>query len=74
MTMFDGRTKMANEVVVEVRALPGAKVFETVILHSTKVAEAPSFGKPMIRCDRNNAGAAAYEPLAQEFWARLGAA
>jgi chromosome partitioning protein len=74
MTMFDGRTKLANEVVGEVRALLGAKVFETVIPRSTKVAEAPSFGKPMIHYDRYNAGAAAYELLAQEFWARLGAA
>ena len=74
MTMFDGRTKLANEVVGEVRALLGAKVFETVIPRSTKVAEAPSFGKPMIHYDKYNAGAAAYELLAQEFLARLGMA
>ncbi len=74
MTMFDGRTKLSNEVVGEVRNLLGAKVFETVIPRSTKVAEAPSFGKPMIHYDKHNAGAAAYELLAQEFLARLGAA
>jgi chromosome partitioning protein len=74
MTMFDGRTKLSNEVVGEVRALLGAKVFETVIPRSTKVAEAPSFGKPMIHYDKHNAGGVAYELLAQEFWARLGAA
>ena len=74
MTMFDGRTKLANEVVGEVRNLLGAKVFETAIPRSTKVAEAPSFGKPMIHYDRHNAGAAAYELLAQEFLARLGMA
>ena len=74
MTMFDGRTKLANEVVGEVRNLLGAKVFETVIPRSTKLAEAPSFGKPMIHYDKYNAGAAAYELLAQEFWGRLGVA
>jgi len=71
MTMFDGRTKLANEVVGEVRNLLGAKVFETVIPRSTKLAEAPSFGKPIIYYDKFSAGAAAYELLAQEFLARL---
>ena len=74
MTMFDGRTKLANEVVGEVRNLLGAKVFETVIPRSTKLAEAPSFGKPIIYYDKFSAGAAAYELLAQEVIARLNAA
>ena len=73
MTMFDGRTKLANEVVGEVRSLLGAKVFETVIPRSTKLAEAPSFGKPIIHYDKFSAGAAAYELLAQEVIARLDA-
>lgn len=71
MTMFDGRTKLSNEVVGEVRNLLGAKVFETVIPRSTKLAEAPSFGKPIIHYDRSSGGAAAYELLAQEVLARL---
>jgi len=71
MTMFDGRTKLANEVVGEVRNLLGARVFETVIPRSTKLAEAPSFGKPIIHYDKYSAGAAAYELLAQEVMARL---
>jgi chromosome partitioning protein len=71
MTMFDGRTKLSNEVVGEVRNLLGAKVFETVIPRSTKLAEAPSFGKPIIHYDKFGAGAAAYELLAQEVIARL---
>ena len=74
MTMFDGRTKLCNEVVGEVRNLLGAKVFETVIPRSTKLAEAPSFGKPIIYYDKYSAGAAAYELLAQEVIARLNAA
>ena len=73
MTMFDGRTKLSNEVVGEVRNLLGAKVFETVIPRTTKLAEAPSFGKPIIHYDKYNAGSAAYELLAQEVLARLNA-
>jgi len=73
MTMFDGRTKLANEVVGEVRNLLGARVFETVIPRNTKLAEAPSFGKPIIHYDKYGAGAAAYELLAQEVMARLNA-
>jgi chromosome partitioning protein len=71
MTMFDGRTKLSNEVVGEVRNLLGAKVFETVIPRSTKLAEAPSFGKPIVHYDKYSTGAAAYELLAQEIAARL---
>ncbi len=71
MTMFDGRTKLSNEVVGEVRSLLGEKVFETVIPRSTKLAEAPSFGQPIIQYDRYSAGAAAYELLAQEVDTRL---
>ena len=74
MTMFDGRTKLSNEVVGEVRNLLGPKVFETTIPRATKLAEAPSFGKPIIHYDKYSAGAAAYELLAQEVWARLKAA
>lgn len=72
MTMFDGRTKLANEVVGEVRNLLGAKVFETVIPRTTKLAEAPSFGQPIIYYDKYSSGSAAYELLAQEVLTRLG--
>jgi chromosome partitioning protein len=71
MTMFDGRTKLSNEVVGEVRNLLGAKVFETVIPRTTRLAEAPSFGKPIIYYDKYSSGSAAYELLAQEVLARL---
>ena len=71
MTMFDSRTKLSNEVVSEVRNLLGTRVFETVIPRSTRLAEAPSFGKPIIHYDKYSAGAAAYELLAQEVLARL---
>jgi chromosome partitioning protein len=71
MTMFDGRTKLSHEVVGEVRNQFGERVFETVIPRSTKLAEAPSFGKPIIYYDKYSAGAAAYEVLAQEVLTRL---
>jgi chromosome partitioning protein len=72
MTMFDGRTKLSNEVVGEVRNQLGAKVFETVIPRGTRLAEAPSFGQPIIHYDKYSSGSAAYELLAQEVLARLG--
>ena len=71
MTMFDGRTKLAQQVVGEVREHFGARVFETMIPRSTRLAEAPSFGKPIIHYDKYSAGAAAYELLAQELLVRL---
>lgn len=71
MTMFDARTKLSNEVVTEVRNQLGERVFETMIPRSTKLAEAPSFGKPIIHYDKYSAGAAAYEVLAQELLKRI---
>jgi chromosome partitioning protein len=71
MTMFDGRTNLSNQVVGEVREHFGEKVFETVIPRTTRLAEAPSFGKPIIYYDKYSAGAAAYELAAQEFLQRL---
>ena len=73
MTMFDGRTRLSNEVVDEVRHLLGAKVFETVIPRTTRLAEAPSHGKPILHYDKYSSGSAAYEVLAQEVIARLDA-
>jgi chromosome partitioning protein len=71
MTMFDGRTRLSQQVVAEVRQHFGPKVFDTLIPRATRLAEAPSFGKPIIHYDKYNAGAAAYELLAQEVLARL---
>ncbi|HEY4416033.1 MAG TPA: ParA family protein [Verrucomicrobiae bacterium] len=73
MTMFDGRTKLSNEVSAEVRNQLGAKVFETAIPRTTRLAEAPSFGQPIIYYDKYSSGAAAYELLAQEVLVRLAA-
>ncbi|MBI2950199.1 MAG: ParA family protein [Verrucomicrobia bacterium] len=71
MTMFDGRTKLSQQVVSEVRNHFGELVFETVIPRTTRLAEAPSFGKPIIHYDKYSAAAAAYEVLAGELLKRL---
>lgn len=71
MTMFDGRTNLSNQVVGEVRQHFGEAVFDTVIPRTTRLAEAPSHGKPIIHYDKYSAGAAAYEVLTQEVLGRV---
>jgi chromosome partitioning protein len=71
MTMFDGRTNLSHQVVSEVRQHFGDTVFETVIPRTTRLAEAPSFGKPIIYYDKYSAAAAAYEVLSQDLVKRL---
>ncbi len=71
MTMYDSRTKLSQQVVGEVREHFGDRVFETMIPRSTRLAEAPSFGKPIIHYDKYSSGTAAYELLAQELLARV---
>jgi chromosome partitioning protein len=71
MTMYDGRTRLSQQVVSEVREHFCERVFETMIPRSTRLAEAPSFGKPIIHYDKYSSGSAAYELLAQEFLSRL---
>ena len=71
MTMFDGRTNLSHQVVSEVRQHFGEAMFETVIPRTTRLAEAPSFGKPIIYYDKYSAGTAAYEVLAQDLLKRL---
>ena len=72
MTMFDGRTNLSHQVVNEVRQHFGDLVFQTVIPRTTRLAEAPSFGKPIMHYDKYSAGAAAYEVLTQDLLKRLG--
>jgi chromosome partitioning protein len=71
MTMFDGRTRLAQQVVEEVRKHFGDAVFDTVIPRTTRLAEAPSHGKPIIHYDKYSMGSAAYEVLTQEILKRL---
>jgi chromosome partitioning protein len=71
MTMFDGRTNLSHQVLHEVRNHFGEAVFDTVIPRTTRLAEAPSHGKPIIHYDKYSAGSAAYEVFAQEVLQRL---
>src|SRR5436190_586843 len=70
MTMFDARTKLADQVVQEVRTYFGSRVYESVIPRSVRLAEAPGFGQPITRYDPSSRGARAYQALAQELLSR----
>ncbi len=67
MTMFDGRTRLAQEVVAEVREHFGKMVYNTVIPRSVRFGEAPSFGKPITVHDPSSRAAQAYRDFAAEF-------
>src|SRR6476646_2023580 len=67
MTMFDSRTNLSAQVVADVRAHFGERVYETVIPRTVRLSEAPSFGKSILEHDSNGAGARAYRALAKEF-------
>ncbi len=71
MTMFDGRTRLAADVVAEVRAHFGDKVYETVIPRNVRISEAPSFGQPVVFYDPSSKGAEAYRAFAAEFARRI---
>jgi chromosome partitioning protein len=66
LTMFDGRTNLANDVVAEVRRHFSELVFTTVIPRSIRLAEAPSYGQPISVYAPNSSGAEAYAALARE--------
>jgi len=66
LTMYDARTKMGKEVITRVRELLGDDVFKVVIPRSIKLAEAPSYGKPIHLIDPESPPAIAYSQLADE--------
>jgi chromosome partitioning protein len=70
LTMFDKRTKLAQEVHDNVREHFGDTVYEVVIPRNVTISEAPSFGKPVILYDQQSAGSQAYMKLAAEFLRR----
>ena len=72
LTMFDGRTNLANDVVKEVRRFFPDQVFETVIPRSVRLAEAPSYGQPISFYAPTSPGAVAYAALAREVLERDG--
>ena len=70
-TMFDSRTKLANEVVQQVTGYFRDKVFRTVIPRNVKLSEAPSHGLPICEYDPSCIGALSYENLAKEVMNRV---
>jgi chromosome partitioning protein len=66
LTMYDARTRLAEQVETEVREHFGAKVYKTVVPRTVRLAEAPSFGQPVVVFDSTSRGAAAYRDLAKE--------
>lgn len=67
LTMHDARTSLSREVAENVRAFFGPKVYESVIPRNTRIAEAPSHGKPILLYDYDCAGSQAYIRLATEI-------
>ncbi|WP_026476767.1 ParA family protein [Alkaliphilus transvaalensis] len=67
ISMFDGRTNLSIQVVDEVKAYFKGKVYATIIPRNVRLAEAPSFGQPIIYYDEKSKGAEAYIELAEEF-------
>lgn len=70
LTMYDARTKLAQQVVQEVRQYFPAAVFRTIIPRSVRLSEAPSHGQTILGYAPDSAGALAYEALSKEFLER----
>jgi len=70
LTMHDARTSLSREVADEVRAFFGQKVYDSMIPRNTRVAEAPSHGKPILLYDYDCPGSQAYIRLATEIIGR----
>lgn len=67
MTMYDGRLRLSNQVVEEIKNHFEHLVFNTIIHRNTKLGEAPSFGKPALMYDADSTGAVNYLNLAKEI-------
>ena len=66
LTMYDARTKLADQVAKEVRSHFGDKVCRNIVPRTVRLSEAPSFGQPIIVFDSSSRGALAYRELAKE--------
>jgi chromosome partitioning protein len=71
LTMFDERTNLSRQVADEVRGFFGDVVFKTIIPRNVRLAEAPSFGRPIHAYDLRSRGAQAYLSLGREYLERL---
>jgi chromosome partitioning protein len=72
LTMYDARTNLGTQVIEEVRSHFGERVYDTVIPRLTRLAEAPSYGKPIVDYDPKSRAAQVYEDLAKEVLAAHG--
>ncbi len=70
LTMYDARLNLSRQVATEAREYFGTQVFETVVPRNVRLAEAPSFGKPIILYDVGSVGAQAYMSVAKELLGR----
>lgn len=71
LTMYDSRLNLSRQVAEDARDYFGNKVFTTVIPRNVRLAEAPSFGKPIILYDIGSVGAKAYISVARELMERI---
>ena len=67
LTMYDARLNLSKQVMGEAKEYFGNQVFRTVVPRNVRIAEAPSFGKPILLYDVQSVGAKSYLALAQEF-------
>jgi chromosome partitioning protein len=70
LTMFDARLNLSRQVVSDAREHFGDRVFDTIVPRNIRLAEAPSFGKPIVLYDITSVGAQAYMAVARELLAR----
>ena len=70
LTMYDERTNLSAAVAADLRDFYGQQVFQTVIPRNVRLAEAPSYGKPIITYDPHSKGSEAYSQLAREIISR----
>jgi chromosome partitioning protein len=67
LTMYDDRTNLAQQVTTELKAFFGDRLFQTTIPRNIRLAEAPSYGKPVLAYDPRSRGAESYIKLAKEI-------
>jgi chromosome partitioning protein len=70
LTMYDARTTLSADVAAEVRRHLNGTVYETIVPRSVRLAEAPSYGRPIVRYSPESRGAQAYAALAEEVLRR----
>ena len=70
LTMYDARLNLSRQVATDAREYFGSQVFDTVVPRNVRLAEAPSFGKPIVLYDVQSVGAQAYIAVADELMRR----